>query len=189
MQTLYQNLEQHLVAIDDCLEKRRILACLCLLYSGIDVVAPLERTPKANIQSTFVRWVKENMLKARPMPCTALELYGARCGILHTFTPDSDLSRKGSVRKIIYAWGTAKSEDLSKAASLLGRAEVAIHIRELIDSFRAGLASYFDAIVHSPERLKRIEESADLWFTQLDQGTIAKFLNASPSERADDEVE
>jgi hypothetical protein len=131
------------------------------------------------------RWVDENMLRTQPMPCTALELYAARCGILHTFTPDSDLSRKGSVRKIIYAWGTAKAEDLSKAANLLERAEVAIHISELIESFREGLASYFDVIVHSPGRLQRIEESTDLWFTHLDQGTIAKFLDASLKGRTD----
>jgi len=95
---------------------------------------------------------------------------------------------KGAYAKSFTLGGLPNLRNLSKAASLLGRAEAAIHIRELIDSFRAGLASYFDALVHSPERLQRIEESADLWFTQLDQGTIAKFLNASPNERTDDEV-
>jgi len=177
MLALQQNLVEHLDAIDDCLQKHRILSCLCLLYCGIDVVASLE-TGKST-KSTFVRWVEENMLKARPMACTALELYAARCGILHTFTPDSDLSRKQRVRKIIYAWGSARAEDLAKTTKALGRAEVAIHVRELIDSFRAGLVSYFEDIMQSPDRLRRIEKSTGLWFTHIDQNTVEDFLKVT----------
>jgi hypothetical protein len=33
---------------------------------------------------------------------TGLELYAARCGVLHTFTPDSDLSRDNKARRIVY---------------------------------------------------------------------------------------
>jgi hypothetical protein len=90
MLALQKNLVEHLAAIEDCLQKRRILQCLCLLYAGIDVVASLERMPQESTKSAFVRWVEENVLKVRPMSCTALELYAARCGILHSFTADSD---------------------------------------------------------------------------------------------------
>jgi len=179
MLVFHQNLVQHLEAIEDCLEKRRILPCLCLLYSAIDVVASLERVPREGTKAAFIRWVDENMLKTRPMPCTALDLYASRCVVLHTFTADSDLSRDGSARRITYAWGNAKPEDLAKAAKLLGRTEVAVHIRGLIDGFRMGLASYLEAVVHSPERLRRIEESASLWFTHMEQDVVERFLNAS----------
>jgi hypothetical protein len=174
MLALQQNLAQHLDAIEDCLQRRRVLSCLCLLYSGIDVVGSLE-TGKST-RSTFVRWVEENMLKARPMPCTALELYAARCGILHTFTPDSDLSRKGGARKLNYAWGHASTDDLAKIAKALGRAEIAVHVRELIDSFRAGLDLYIEKVMQNPDRLRRVEESSSLWFTHLDRDTVANFL-------------
>ena len=178
--SLKQNLVEHLDAIEDCLQKRRILSCLCLLYSGIDVIASLE-TGKST-KSTFLRWVEGNMLKARPMPCTALELYAARCGILHTFTADSDLSRKQGVCRIIYAWGNARNEDLSKVVKALGGAEVAIHVRELIDSFAAGLLLYLEGVVQNPDRLRRIEKSTDLWFSHLDQDSVANFLNIATSE-------
>lgn len=182
MLALEQNLVEHLAAIEDCLQKRRILSCLCLLYSGIDVVASLERMPRASIKSMFVRWVEDNMLKARPMPCTALELYAARCGILHTFTADSDLSRKGSVRRIIYAWGSSKAEDLAEVTKALGRDEVAVHVRELIDSFRTALVLYVEDVMQSPDRQRRVEKSAGLWFTHLDQDTVANFLTVAKSE-------
>jgi hypothetical protein len=116
------------------------------------------------------------------MPCTALELYAARCGILHTFTADSDLSRKQGVCRIIYAWGNARNEDLSKVVKALGGAEVAIHVRELIDSFAAGLLLYLEGVVQNPDRLRRIEKSTDLWFSHLDQDSVANFLNIATSE-------
>jgi len=179
MLVLQQNLVEHLETIEDCLRKRRLLSCLCLLYSGIDVVASLE-TGKST-RSTFVRWVDENMLKTRPMPCTALELYAARCGLLHTFTPESELSRKGSVRRINYAWGASKVEDLAETTKALQRTEVAVHVRELVDSFRAGLASYIEDVRQNPDRLRRVEKFASLWFTHLDQDTVARFLRQARS--------
>ena len=50
-----ENLIGLLESVEDCLAKRRILPCLMLLYSGIDVIASLE-TGKAS-RSVFIRWV------------------------------------------------------------------------------------------------------------------------------------
>jgi hypothetical protein len=61
MLAFQHNLIDHLDAIEDCLQTRRFLPCLCLLYSGIDVVASLERRPDEGTKSAFVRWVEENI--------------------------------------------------------------------------------------------------------------------------------
>jgi hypothetical protein len=184
MQPFYQNMKQLLDAIEDCLAKHRLVPCLTLLYSGIDVVASLERGPAEKTKAAFVRWVDENLLKAQPLPCTALELYAARCGVVHTFTAESDLSRKGSARRVIYAWGSAKTEDLAAAASLLGRTDVPVHIRELIDGFRAGLANYLEEVARSPERQQRLEAGTGLWFEHMDQGVVKDFLGVSKRSRS-----
>jgi hypothetical protein len=38
--------------------------------------------------------------------------------------------RKGKVRRILYAWGTAEAADLTEASKGIGRLDVAIHIRD-----------------------------------------------------------
>jgi hypothetical protein len=169
-------------AIEDCLAKGRLLPCLTLLYSGVDVVASLERRPGEGTQAAFVRWIDENLLKSHPLPCTALELYAARCGVVHTFTAESDLSRRGSARRVIYAWGNAKAEDLATATKLLGRTDVAVHIRGLIDAFRTGLASYLEEVARSPERQQRVEAGTGLWFEHMDQDLVTTFLDMHGSE-------
>ncbi len=171
----YRNAIQQLESIEECLNKGRVLSSLCLLYSLIDVTASLERGPNEG-KAAFVSWVDENMLKQRPLPCTALELYAARCGVLHNFTPDSDLSRKGQARTIVYAWGRSKAEDLAEVGRRLGRTEVVLQIGDLIESFRAGLDAYLDEVTHNSERLRRIDQLKTCWFTPLSRDTVTRFL-------------
>jgi hypothetical protein len=177
MLAFYQNAVQQMDALEDCLKSGRIISCLCLLYSLIDVTASLERRPPEGTKAAFVRWVEENMLKRQPLSCSALELYAARCGVLHTFTPDSDLSRDGLARTIVYAWGNARAEDLAEAGRRLGRNDVAIHIADLLACFRAGLDAYLEGVVHDSGRLRSIEQQATPWFIHMHQEIVNRFLS------------
>lgn len=179
MQAFFQNMSQLLEAVEDCLGKRQLLPCLTLLYSGVDIVASLERRPSEGTRAAFVRWVEENLLKVQPLPCTALELYAARCGILHAFTAESDLSRQGVARPVIYAWGNAKASDLAETALRLNRRDVAVQLEELIEGFRAGLARYCEEVAQDAERMRRVEAGTGLWFVHLNQELIGRFLDIS----------
>jgi hypothetical protein len=90
------NVAALLEAIDLMVEQQRILTALILIYAGIDAIASLERRESDRTgRAGFLRWVDTFLLRDGRLPCTALELYGSRCGILHTFSADSDLSRSG----------------------------------------------------------------------------------------------
>jgi len=172
-----ENLIGLLESVEDCLAKRRILPCLMLIYSGIDVIASLE-TGKAS-RSVFIRWVNKYLLKAASLSCTALDLYGARCGILHTFSAKSDMSAKGQAREIVYAWGNAKAADLAAASIALGRNDCVLRLRDLINAFRVGLADYLEEVMKDDKRKQKLEAGAGLWFTHLDQETVRTFLKAA----------
>ena len=172
-----ENLIALLKSIEECLAKGQILPCLMLLYAGIDVVASLEAGragPRA-----FRRWVNKYLLKAASLSCTALDLYGARCGILHTFSAKSDMSAKGQAREIVYAWGNAKAADLAAASIALGRNDCVLHLRDLINAFRVGLADYLEEVMKDDKRKQKLEAGAGLWFTHLDQETVRTFLKAA----------
>jgi hypothetical protein len=161
-------------------EKKRILSALVLIYTGVDVMASLQRSGNEGVGEAFIRWVDNYLLKARTLPCTALELFAARCGVLHTFTADSDLFRKGEVRQVLYAWGTAKASDLAASISKLDRDDgVAIQVEDLFWAFREGLATYVDAVDQSPTLRDRFAQGTDLWFTDVSLATMEQFLNQS----------
>jgi len=86
------------------------------------------------------------------------------------------MSRKGQAREIMYAWGNAKTEDLVSTTKEIERNDCVIHIRELIDAFRVGLANYLEEVMQDENRKKQLEAGASLWFTHLDQSTVTAFL-------------
>jgi hypothetical protein len=174
-----ENVITLLESIDDCLAKQRILPCLTLLYSGIDVVASLEYP--ASTRARFIKWVDEYLLTNTSLSCTGADLYGARCGLLHSFSAESDLSNQGKARQIIYAWGSAKAEDLAAAAKALGRGDCAVHIRDLIDAFRAGLANYLEEVTRDPNREQKLKAKVGLWFAHMGQDPVKTFLKLCES--------
>jgi hypothetical protein len=177
---LFDNLSTQAAAINLCLGKKLVLPALMLLYAGIDVVAALERRPGEGTRTSFVRWVNSYMLKCRSLSCSALELYGARCGLLHTMAAESDLSRSGSVRQILYAWGTAMSQDLEKASLALGSTHqyVSVHISDLIESYNEGVINYLKDVGTDEARLETVVSNAGIWVQHLPEPILAAFLDS-----------
>jgi len=173
----YKNTISMIDSIEDCLEKRRLLPCLVLLYTGLDVMASLERQQSEGTKAAFVRWVDKYFLKAQPLSCNATELYAARCGVLHTFTAESDLSRQRKARMLIYAWGDASVEDLAQTAVLLNRDDmVSVHVRDLIDAFQHGIAEYIQELNADFKRQRVVTQRAGLWFINMQPDVIRHFL-------------
>lgn len=178
MKAIYQNITSLVVAIDDCLKAKGILPALILTYVGIDVVASLERRPEEGTKLAFISWVDKYLLRAKKLPCTALELYGGRCAVVHSLAAESNLSRSGRVRPVIYAWGNASATDLQKTSDTINESpHVAIHVSELLEGFRMGVGSYLQGLEHEPERMARVRENAGIWMTSISKELVAAFLS------------
>src|SRR5690349_17875223 len=75
------------------------MPALCLTYSFIDTLgwAASEKTPQ-NVGARFEDWVNRWLLPSLREHTTevcAIDLYAARCAVLHTLTSESDLRAKG----------------------------------------------------------------------------------------------
>jgi hypothetical protein len=135
------------------LERRLSVPSLILLYAGIDTVANLERGPGEGNRRAFVKWVDAFLQPARPLPCTSLELYSARCAILHTGTPDSDLTEQGGARRLFYAWGSGVAENLERVSLSQGHQNVVVvNIGDVAAGLRIGYSSFLSAIYNDPPR-------------------------------------
>src|SRR5437764_14091045 len=86
-------------AVRLCLAQHLPLPALMLLYAGIDTAGWLAADdPKAPVGQRFTEWVDRYLLPRTTLKVTALELYAARCAVLHTMTARSDLSDAGKAR-------------------------------------------------------------------------------------------
>lgn len=81
-------------------------ATIVLLFAAIDQMAWLADDKETVGNEGFTAWVQRYMLDQNPhllSGATASDLWGARCGVLHTGAPESNWCRTGKARRIFYS--------------------------------------------------------------------------------------
>ena len=100
--------KEHLRAIATCVNEGLPEASLTLIYSGIDTFGLLAAPPGIVDASgdTYKQWCDKYILprisSIEGDPVTAVDLWAARCGVLHTSSPLSKLEREGKAHQIWY---------------------------------------------------------------------------------------
>jgi hypothetical protein len=127
-------------------------------------------------QAAFIAWSDKYLLQR--IIATMYSFRPLWCSLWHPahLSPESDLSRKGTARHIFYAWGNAKTDELERASKQLGKNNCVLHVRELINAFRVGLANYLQETKHDNHRAQKLSAGAGMWFTNMDQNTVKAFL-------------
>ncbi len=143
-----------------------------VLYSAIDIMASLDNeNPKAKNRQSYTSWLSKYLLAVGQFDCTADDLYGGRCGVVHTLTADSDLNANGKARQIIYAWGKG---DAAKMQELVVRTNsqanfVCVQIEGLLQAWRDGTKNMLHELTADKPRAERILAKAARFFIDMDQ--------------------
>jgi hypothetical protein len=173
-------------AIDHCTEKRFRTPALILIFSFIDLLSSLHSDNKS-VRLRFTEWVDKYLLPGTHLKCTSIDLYGARCGLVHTSSPESDLSKTGKASKIAYAWSPATSSDLEKLISLgleldknLGQRKldylVAVQVEEFIAALHCGVDRFLAELKGDPTQADRVYERATQIFIDLPDEDVAELI-------------
>jgi len=120
------------------LENRCYGSAIILIYAGIDVMVNLG-LPEAQEEATdlnFIKWVEKYIKLESKEKIIGEELYAARCAVLHTYSPESRRTKKGSARIIVYMWGGHPPV----------RYDASINKRIVVVSITALAESFFKAI-------------------------------------------
>ena len=140
-ETFEKNIGELISTIDYCLKSKWNLPSLILIYSGIDIMAwlniPNDRAQ--NKRADFIEWATRYLLPNSTLKCSADDLYGARCSLVHTYTAESISSQRGNAREIYYAWGNKSGNELQQIMNRVGNQSIAIHIKELFNAFKNGV--------------------------------------------------
>lgn len=148
-----------------CFQNDLWLPGLCLVYIAIDTCAALDRPEGATRsgRAEFIAWVQDFLLPESTFGCSALDLYGARCGLLHQQSPRSELFEEAKVKQLWYVHGPTAVEDLQTAADkskVAGRV-VVLHVDQLFQAFLTAQTRFAEALEKDSERAARVLERAD----------------------------
>lgn len=131
----------------DLRKSRKMFPTLVLLYASIDVFGSLVR-PKSNPDTSgeyFRKWVDLYLLGGHNLPTSSEDLWGARCGLLHTHTASSQNSRKGNARELHYYIGNG-DKDLAKYMQAEfqknNQSKIPLDLDMLFDAFIDGLMRF-----------------------------------------------
>lgn len=141
MTNFENNYKQMLDAIKLCIELNLQLPALTLIYSMIDIFA-YRCYGNIEVQARFIKWIKEYMYKEKNLNIEPIDLYSARCAILHTLTPNSKLIKDNKANVIVYAWGDADLKTLEEGNKNIDNNLKAIHINDLYESLRLGILRF-----------------------------------------------
>ena len=166
IETLSSNISKHILSVELCLEHNLRMPALILIYSGIDILATLARPEEKDIGSRadFKRWCDKYLLPESELNCTATDLYAARCGILHSYTAESQLSKKLEANELVYAWGSSRPESLQEIIDCCGLSEKVIHIEQLFLAFKSSIVRFLEDLHDSNFPIEVIEKRARKFF-------------------------
>jgi len=162
-----------LAAAERCIELRQHVPALVLIYSHIDTLAWAASNKaggdvRTNFEAWATRWLIPHLQSHSP-EVTATDLYGARCGVLHTLTGKSALSARGSAREVAYAWGTGNVDVLraAMAEAALPQQVVALHYQELLQSLRHAVADFVASADNDPQIATALEAADRKHYTNI----------------------
>jgi hypothetical protein len=190
-QRLYENLMSLSKGVDVCLDNKLIGPALILIYSAIDTAGWLDSTNQSATRNSFIDWTNRYLLSTGTLSCTALDLYAARCGLLHTFTPNSKLSSDKKARRICYAWGKSRGEDLQRTIDLAktGNEYVAVKVEKLFAAWRDGVLTFTDELDSDASRKSAVMAKANNFFSALGSESVTELLNAVDQQAISEDEE
>jgi hypothetical protein len=167
---LYRNLYELTDGMHACMERKSYLSSLVLFFSAVDTLGWLDSDDAFATKTSFVQWVERYLLPCSSLRCTALDLYAARCGLLHTFSPESALASRGEARRICWAFGGADPGTLGDVVGSEPDPElfVTLHVSDLHAAWLEGLQAFLEQLDSSPTRASTAYSKADAFYSRLD---------------------
>jgi len=147
-------------------EARLVQPCLAVIYSTIDAAAWLTADHDGDVtRDDFIAWVERYLLPQSKLTCSAIDLYAARCGVLHSMSAYSRLQRRGNARLICYVWGAPGTASLQATLDSAGiEPAIAVHLDDLANALFQGWRRCLESLESDRPASSRLAERASYLF-------------------------
>lgn len=145
-----------LKAAEICDREGLDMPALILLYSLIDSLAwVVYEEELSKVGERFEKFCDEFVLPGSGLPCSAKELYSARCSSLHLLGWESNLTKHKGVRALFYSYQDTDLESAQRVADLIFPGKF-VGIRAL--SLHAAIKAAIDRVIKQSRQDSKLEE-------------------------------
>ncbi len=184
---LTAGLKQLEIAIGMCVDAKLIMPALALLYTSIDIAAWVRSGDEGNIASQFISWADRYLLPDSGLRCTAKELYSARCGLLHTYSSQSRLTKKNEARELVYAWGDSTAEDFQELIDLVQiDTFIPVKIEILCEAYKQGIKRMLDELQRDEQLASKAYERGAKFYVNMSRDERDSLLNWGEQQLGDE---
>jgi hypothetical protein len=150
-------------ALSALVKEGKWLQCLVVLYSAIDTLA-WSTVPQGDVRRTdFISWVERYMRPQEQLGCTAADLYAARCGLLHSSSAQSRMSRSGEATELWYATSEDRVPQLQGFAERKGANAKVVGITPLVQAFADGSQAFVEQLADDPSLEATVSRRIRAW--------------------------
>ena len=166
---LLDNVDQVMLTAGYALEKSYPTPALMLTYSIIDTFGWLSSNSDAEpVGKRFVRFVTDWVLARDDWECTAIDLYGARCALLHRMASHSDHTETGKARRILYVYGATETKPLDAIVpNSSSEAFAKVSIDRLIHAVREGAAAFILQASNDEKQRARVVARSEQYYLNI----------------------
>jgi hypothetical protein len=174
-------------AIRTCIQKSYRVPAIALMYMLMDNMASVFRPDLTRdvCRRDFEDWVTRYLLPGSGLACSAADLYGARCGVLHTYSPESSRSREQKAREVLYAWGEGTEGELEQMIRVVcteaQRPEpwpLAVHLDRLHRALEQGVRAALGTLKGDQALTERVLAAAMKLFSMMPAQDAAGLMAA-----------
>lgn len=154
---------------------------LVLVYTALDAMAWTRYGDEmSDVKERFVRFCNEHILHDGKFQCAALDLYSARCGMLHSLSWESRLSEKGHAKAVIYAFGPVRSRSIEMLEHKAPGKFVDVNADELVSALRVAYERVRNQALSNPALLGRLQQAEGKQLVAISPD-LAKLMAEHPS--------
>lgn len=162
---LFERVNDFTISTKLLLEAGHVLPALVVLYATIDILGSLLR-PESETGTKgqyFKKWADDYMIGPSQFAFTSEDLWAARCGLLHTHTASSDLSRHGKAQQLHYFRSHPPQLPLPTTMRQL-QGKLFVDVDTLYAAFEKGTHRFLAAIQRDETLKKRVLHHSSNFF-------------------------
>jgi len=171
MENYRKTISKQFEIVEYCIQKGNSISASILMYSMIDSFSWLcNINEKKQVSERFMSWVDDWLIPTGYPKCSSTDLYGARCGLIHRLTGESNFYESGKAKLIVYTYGNENPEYITSFRSEFPEHAdfYSLHLEKFMEAIEIAMNNCFDHCMKNEELKMKLIDKMEKIFVDIE---------------------